>query len=240
MPAFMVDILNKKQKEVFKKILEKRDGAMNVAELEGFLFGIALTPDVIFISEYMPEIFGNEEPIFESQEEMSLFVENLMKGFNDYIDAAENQKFKILVDVIKDEDLTDEYMAEISDWAKGLFSAFKMRPEIWFPNPEDLKKPSKEKELYTYFLGIIFSAAYPDTLNEYLVQEDNVDKKLIYKPIPRAAEALKAVGEMLLDERKIKFKENLNKTQNKKEKIGRNDLCPCGSGKKYKKCCGKN
>ena len=24
-----------------------------------------------------------------------------------------------------------------------------------------------------------------------------------------------------------------------KEKIGRNDPCPCGSGKKYKKCCGK-
>ena len=24
------------------------------------------------------------------------------------------------------------------------------------------------------------------------------------------------------------------------EKIGRNDLCPCGSGKKYKKCCGKD
>jgi preprotein translocase subunit SecA len=23
------------------------------------------------------------------------------------------------------------------------------------------------------------------------------------------------------------------------EKIGRNDLCPCGSGKKYKKCCGR-
>ncbi|MFL0194817.1 YecA family protein [Clostridium sp. WILCCON 0269] len=27
---------------------------------------------------------------------------------------------------------------------------------------------------------------------------------------------------------------------NKKVKIGRNDLCPCGSGKKYKKCCGNN
>ena len=26
----------------------------------------------------------------------------------------------------------------------------------------------------------------------------------------------------------------------KKQKIGRNDPCPCGSGKKYKKCCGKN
>lgn len=26
----------------------------------------------------------------------------------------------------------------------------------------------------------------------------------------------------------------------KKEKVGRNDLCPCGSGKKYKQCCGQN
>jgi preprotein translocase subunit SecA len=24
-----------------------------------------------------------------------------------------------------------------------------------------------------------------------------------------------------------------------KKEIGRNDPCPCGSGKKYKKCCGK-
>lgn len=24
------------------------------------------------------------------------------------------------------------------------------------------------------------------------------------------------------------------------DKVGRNDMCPCGSGKKYKKCCGKD
>ena len=28
--------------------------------------------------------------------------------------------------------------------------------------------------------------------------------------------------------------------QREAPKVGRNDLCPCGSGKKYKKCCGKN
>ena len=28
--------------------------------------------------------------------------------------------------------------------------------------------------------------------------------------------------------------------ERKGQKIGRNDPCPCGSGKKYKKCCGKN
>ena len=29
-------------------------------------------------------------------------------------------------------------------------------------------------------------------------------------------------------------------TIRKEKKIGRNDPCPCGSGKKYNKCCGKN
>ena len=31
-----------------------------------------------------------------------------------------------------------------------------------------------------------------------------------------------------------------NKTVRKGKKIGRNDTCPCGSGKKYKKCCGRD
>ncbi len=34
--------------------------------------------------------------------------------------------------------------------------------------------------------------------------------------------------------------DSLKKTPKKSEKIGRNDPCPCGSGKKYKNCCGKN
>ncbi len=29
------------------------------------------------------------------------------------------------------------------------------------------------------------------------------------------------------------------KTKIAEEKVGRNDPCPCGSGKKFKKCCGK-
>ncbi|MFA6621201.1 MAG: preprotein translocase subunit SecA [Candidatus Caldatribacteriota bacterium] len=36
------------------------------------------------------------------------------------------------------------------------------------------------------------------------------------------------------------FNRKLTGKDNKKTKIGRNDPCPCGSGKKYKHCCGKN
>lgn len=37
----------------------------------------------------------------------------------------------------------------------------------------------------------------------------------------------------------IKTAYNKTKTVVNDNKIGRNDPCPCGSGKKYKKCCGK-
>lgn len=36
-----------------------------------------------------------------------------------------------------------------------------------------------------------------------------------------------------------KFSSNEKKEELPNIKVGRNDLCPCGSGKKYKKCCGR-
>lgn len=35
------------------------------------------------------------------------------------------------------------------------------------------------------------------------------------------------------------YRDGILKETSCNEKVGRNDLCPCGSGKKYKKCCGR-
>ena len=52
-------------------------------------------------------------------------------------------------------------------------------------------------------------------------------------------EATKLLRELDLD---INFNNNDNneklKSRKKTKKIGRNERCPCESGKKYKKCCG--
>lgn len=48
--------------------------------------------------------------------------------------------------------------------------------------------------------------------------------------------------ESILSEEKraeITKKYKQSKTVVRNDKVGRNDPCPCGSGKKYKKCCGK-
>ena len=46
-------------------------------------------------------------------------------------------------------------------------------------------------------------------------------------------EQLKKYGELIAHRRFEKHR------MQHKSKIGRNQLCPCGSGKKYKKCCGR-
>lgn len=61
------------------------------------------------------------------------------------------------------------------------------------------------------------------TLKESL-EDGTVDKELLFR----------AFGEVMGN-----YRENTLKTE-KKIVVGRNDPCPCGSGLKYKKCCGKN
>ena len=74
----------------------------------------------------------------------------------------------------------------------------------------------------------------------------NMEKAIIaanlgYNP-SNDGETIRIVVPALTEERRKElYKESRNSTTVVKgKKIGRNDPCPCGSGKKYKKCCGKN
>ena len=68
---------------------------------------------------------------------------------------------------------------------------------------------------------------------------DTIDKEtttfLLRAEVRQNAERKEvAKGKAADDESKV-----AKKTPKKSEKVGRNDPCPCGSGKKYKQCCGK-
>lgn len=71
-----------------------------------------------------------------------------------------------------------------------------------------------------------------------------VPEKLYYNMLAAKANWLYGLPEwdtILTDEvrRDIRMQYNQD-TRASSEKVGRNDPCPCGSGKKYKKCCGAN
>lgn len=70
-------------------------------------------------------------------------------------------------------------------------------------------------------------------------------EKLFKKMVEYKAEHLYSLPqwEGLFDEetrKKLTLEQKKSGTIIRAEKIGRNDPCPCGSGKKYKKCCGAN
>ena len=84
-----------------------------------------------------------------------------------------------------------------------------------------------------------------DTVEEDTVISLAFDKERLYKNMV-AAKAdwlyeLPQWKEIFPEEELKKFykEQKESTTIRKPKKIGRNDPCPCGSGKKYKKCCGR-
>ena len=70
-------------------------------------------------------------------------------------------------------------------------------------------------------------------------------EKLYYNMVEAKATWLYGLPEwdsILTEERRKELynQQKASGTIRKEKKIGRNDPCPCGSGKKYKHCCGRN
>ena len=85
-----------------------------------------------------------------------------------------------------------------------------------------------------------------DTMEEDTVVKIEIDpEKLYYNMVAAKADLLYGLEQwdalLTPERRKELYKEQRSSTTVvKPPKIGRNDPCPCGSGKKYKKCCGRN
>ncbi|MCR5753336.1 MAG: SEC-C domain-containing protein [Acetatifactor sp.] len=126
-------------------------------------------------------------------------------------------------------------------------------------NPDEVVKGTVKELAEKYGVSIMTMTGFLDGIDESLVErnpieemeEDTVvnlgfDKALLYKNMV-AAEAdwlynLEEWNDIFDEEtRKALYKEQKSSTTIVKEaKVYPNDPCPCGSGKKYKKCCGKN
>lgn len=125
-------------------------------------------------------------------------------------------------------------------------------------NPDEVVKGTVKELAEKFNVSIMTMTGFLDGIDESLVEanpieemeEDTVvnlgfDKALLYKNMVAAeADWLYNLEEWndIFDEdtRKSLYKEQKSSTTIVKDKkIYPNDPCPCGSGKKYKKCCGR-
>lgn len=139
---------------------------------------------------------------------------------------------------------------------------FEQEKEIYatlLKNPDEVVTGTVKELAEKYGVEVLTMTGFLDGINDSLkeanpieeMEEDTVvnlgfDKALLYKNMVAAgADWLYNLPEWepIFDEetRKALYKEQKESTTIVKEaKIYPNDPCPCGSGKKYKKCCGKN
>lgn len=140
---------------------------------------------------------------------------------------------------------------------------FALEKEIY---KEILQNPTKEisgtvSELAEkYNMDNDFFVGFLEGINESLKKENPVEKlkesskvkiliepeKLYYNMVQAKAQWLYTLPEwdniLTKEKRQELYKtcKSANTVKNEENKIYPNDPCPCGSGKKYKKCCGKN
>ena len=142
----------------------------------------------------------------------------------------------------------------------GYFTIEKGIYEQILANPTEVVEGTVKELAEKYDTEVMIMTGFLDGINESLkgyenpietMDEDTKVKieidpeKLYYNMVEAKAEWLYGLPqwEQLLPEEKKKElykKQKASGTIVKGPKIGRNDPCPCGSGKKYKKCCGKN
>ena len=138
----------------------------------------------------------------------------------------------------------------------------KIETEIYkklLSNHKDIKKTSVTKLSKEFNSAVEFIVGFVDGINESLknpytleeLEEDTeivleIDlEKLYFNMLDAKAEYLYKLPQwegIFSDEKRKEIQRQYkdSKTVRNENKIGRNDPCPCGSGKKYKKCCGAN
>ena len=143
-------------------------------------------------------------------------------------------------------------------WANYFVQEQEIYQEL-LQNPTEVVTGTVKELAEKYDVDILVMAGFLDGINDSLkeanpietMEEDTVvnlgfDTELLYKNMVAAkADWLYGLEEWnaIFSEEKQKelYKEQKSSTTIVKEdKVYPNDPCPCGSGKKYKKCCGRN
>ena len=185
--------------------------------------GVILEADCNEIVEYV-----NENLLNNSNLKLS---EILNKEINEIIDVIQNKVLKEYEEKIKE--LPDEIR---KDFEKAI--SLQVIDNYWMEHINTMDHLREGVSLRGY--------ANEDPLQAYIREGFELfDKMLDNICKDTTLYLLKAEIRQNLQAKQVKGSTNeakdqgVKKTIKKGKKIGRNDMCPCGSGKKYKQCCGK-
>ena len=205
------------------------DETMMLDCLDGFLTAIASAPVMLSSSVWLPKVWDSsekDEPSFDNYAQVERITGLIMRHLSNLIVSL--QQNPDACEPIFDSAVYPDSPREFIDgemWAYGYMTGINLQRQDWQdifddPNSAELLRP-------IYLLGTEDVTLAEEALIETPEQREELSKLIpasvagIYRywvPVRRAVTDPALRREM--------------------PKIGRNEKCPCGSGRKFKKCCG--
>jgi uncharacterized protein len=201
--------------------------AMNIEELDGFFAALIAGPATVAPSEYMPEVFGtnaSESQQFRNLEEANEILGLLMRHWNDIAGTLSRREVYLPV-IMEDEN----GMGLGNDWARGFIRGTRMRPNGW----AELLADDARGGCMIPMLMLYHEHDEDPTMRPKPIAPEKREKL-----IESMAIGLVGIYRHFRQQGKPTAGTRRPQPQYPSNKIGRNDPCPCGSGKKYKRCCG--
>ena len=212
------------------------DEAMLIEEFDGFVAGLLVCPEVVSPNEWLPLIWSREgqvepSPLKDLDHANRLFA-LIMDNYNDVVLTLMKRpdRYRPLFPV---DARNDDIIWEV--WIEGFAAAVSLRPASW-QSLLDADPETADAMAGMMMLTDIVRGELDD------IPQEDVDK------LREAAPDLIPGWVVTLHEWRLANSRTVSSVVERaaspssatRGKVGRNEPCPCGSGKKYKRCCGLN
>ena len=202
----------------------RRSRTISIEELDGFFAALVVGPEIVMPSEYLPEIIGSRDDAFESLEDANELLELLMRHWNAIAGTlARNEVYLPLL--LEDAD----GVAHGNEWTRGFMRGVALRADSW-------KELFADEDHAGCLVPML--VLYHENDEDATLRPPPITSKQREKLLPHMVAGLLAAHRYFREHRGSYGSTSEIESRQTGRRIGRNDPCPCGSGKKWKRCCG--
>ena len=205
------------------------DEAMRLDEVQGYLCGALAGPVAIPERDRLVEILGSEEAVDgEAGREVAELLRVLVSELE--VELGDDEP---LILYLYPEDDKDDAPSDYEPWCMAYLHALDTAPEDWF---DDIADEEEIEWLDERLFPLMVLTGEAEAAARQHGEEWPEGKDLEELRQQAQEDLARAVSEIHLF---WQAKRGTGTVRRDGDKVGRNDPCPCGSGKKYKQCCGK-
>ncbi len=244
-------------KQFLEKFLsepERPPNTLNYYQLDGFVRSASLVPEFQSMFNWSPAVFCNKPPNFKGIEDSRSYYDAFFALNNHHVEEIIEGKCSFPVKPTYHPSAAKR--KNLEDWCKGFLLGYEVFKETWvdfiteYPNAEvdsefQLEPLSDELETILHIVNTVADSEAAvkngtdpsdlegifDSLEESILFCGAISKALIQADDEVQPSNIPVdPDDQLVDYDPAPF-------VRKQQKIGRNSACPCGSGKKFKKCC---